>query len=280
MQFYKDSQNIGWAGCVHINPHDITILLVKNLKREAQVRAELVRQGHESEEEQKLNLKRITYELSHWGPSKKSILEKPGKWELLGGKIAYWQGNPKLQSEFNSLSEEAQKEFEEEIGLKVLHDDKLLTCAADSTADSEFVEEGGLIVKEKLFLTHINDPDRNYPKSSEIWYPRFWYLVTSAAGKLRTEPVKDSISEPHWIPIMQLHPKFEDENHFPFHPSHVLGVFLSAKYFIKNGRPEFAEVVNYLEKTYGKQDEVKKIEETDNWESFTKTVDEGKWRKI
>ena len=268
MKIYRDPENIGWAGCVYINPDDKTILLVRNLKREAQILTELLKQGFISEEDQKRHKRRIIWELSQ-----KRLLEKPSKWELLGGKISYWQGNPELRAEFQSLaSEEARKKFEEIIGARVLFNNEFLKRAAESTADSEFVEEGGLVIKEKIFLTRADDPDRTDPKNSNLFYPRFWHLVILAEGVLRVEPIKDSISEPHWISLMQLHPYLAKENSFPFHPSHCLGVVAAAKYFIKNSRPEFIEVVSYLEKTFGSQKEIARFEETSDWESFAKTV--------
>ena len=268
MKIYRDPENIGWAACVEINPDDMTILLVRNLKRESQINRELLKQGFETEEDQRRHKRRIIWELSQ-----KRLLEKPSKWELLGGKISYWQGNPALRKEFNSLVlEEAQKEFEEKIGERVLFDNELLARAAESTAESEYVEEGGKIIKEKLFLTRVNDPDRTDPKNPNLFYPRFWYLVNVASGTLRTEPIKDSISEPRWIPLLQLHPYLSKENSFPFHPSHCLGVVAAAKYFIRNGRPEFAEVVSYLEKTFGAQKEAETFEDCSDWESFAKTV--------
>ena len=278
MKIYRDPENIGWAACVYINPDDKTILLVRNLKRESQVKNALLKQGYENEEDQRRHRRRIIWELSNGGILKKprlskgSILEKPSKWELLGGKISYWQGNPELREEFKNLSEEAKKEFEEKIGARVLYDNKLLKRAADSTAESEFVEEGGLVIGEKIFLTRVNDPDRTDRKNPNLFYPRFWYLVVSADGALRTEPIKDSISEPQWIPLLQLHPYLAKENSFPFHPAQCLGVVAAAKYFIKQGRTEFSEVVNYLERTFGFQKEAATFEDCSDWESFAQTV--------
>lgn len=269
MKIYRDPENIGWAGCVHINDN-MEILLVRNLKREAQILAELVRQGFTTEEAQNANKRRIIWELSR----KEGGLEKPSRWELLGGKISYWQGNKALQDEFKNLEESAKKAFEEEVGARVLFNDQLLKLAADSTAESEFVEEGGLSISKKIFLTRVNDPDRTNPKSSILFYPRFWYLVLSAHGVLRTEPIKGSISEPHWIPLLKLHPFSDREGMFPIHPSHILGVCSAARYLIRNGRPEFAEVVSYIERTFGQQKEPEIFEESSDWESFKKTVQE------
>lgn len=266
MNTYRDPENIGWAACVCINDK-MEILLVRNLKREAQIKTELLKQGFESEEDQGRHQRRIIWELS-----RKGVLEKPSKWELLGGKISFWQGNPELREEFNLLLEKTRAEFEKTVGVRVLYNNELLSRAAASTAEDECIQECGLVVEDKIFLTRVNDPDRNDPKNPDLFYPRFWYLVTKASGTLRTEPVKDSISEPHWIPLLQLHPYISRENSFPFHPAHCLGVVVAAKYFIKNGRPEFAEVVSYLEKTFGSQKEVAIFEDTPDWESFVKTV--------
>lgn len=266
-RFYRDPENIGWAGCVHIN-NNMEILLVRNLKREAQILAEFVRQGFTTKEAQDANRRRVIWELSR----KEGGLEKPSRWELLGGKISYWQGNHGLQNEFKSLDENAQKAFEEEVGARVLFNDQLLKLAADSTAESEFVEEGGLSVSKKIFLTRVNDPDRTNPKSSILFYPRFWYLVLAAHGTLRTEPVKGSISEPHWIPLIKLHPFSDRDGLYPIHPSHILGICAGARYFIRNGRSEFVEVVDYLERTFGPQKESETFEESSDWESFAKTV--------
>lgn len=268
MKIYRDPENIGWAGCVYIKPEDKTILLVENLKRETQAHNELLKQGFETEEDQKRHWRRITWELSQ-----KGVLQKPGKWELLAGGIAYWQGNAALREEFKKLSEEARKEFEKQIGIRVLFNNELLEPAADHTAESEFVEECGLIVGKKILLARAKDPDRNDPKNPDLFYPRFWYLITEiAGGELRKEPVKATISAPQWIPLLQLHPYLAKENSFPFHPSHCLGVVAAAKYFIKQGRTEFSEVVSYLEKTFGSQKEIATFEDGSDWESFAKTV--------
>jgi len=274
---YRNPENIGWAGCVYINADEKTILLVRNLKREAQIFAELLRQGFTTEDDQRLNYSRVRWELSKktfidgHGKVKKG-LEKPSKWELLGGSIAYWQGNPKLINEFNGLVGDAMREFEEKIGLKVLFDNDLLERAADSTAESEYVEESGLIAKKKILLGRINDPDRDHP-DSDLFYPRFWYLVTDiAGGQLREEPVKATISAPKWISLFNLHPFSDRDGLYPIHRSHVLGIVFAARHFIRNGRPEFAEAVSYLEKTFGPQREAPVFEETADWESFAKTV--------
>lgn len=269
MKIYRDPENIGWAACVYINPDEQTILLVRNLKKESQIKAELLKQGFESEEDQGRNRGRIIWELS-----RKGVLQKPNKWELLAGGIAYWQGNPELREEFQSLlSDEARKEFEDEVGLRVLDNNTLLERAADSTAESEFVEESGLICGEKIFLRRANDRDRKYPKNLDLFYPRFWYLVTEiAGGKLREEPVKATISAPQWVPLTKLHPNSERDGCYPFHPSHCLGVVVAAQHFIKQGRKEFVDVVDYLEKTYGSQKEAPTFEESSDWESFAATV--------
>lgn len=272
MEIYRNPENLGWAACMNIDVNEKAILLVRNLKREFQILDELKKQGYDSEEDQKRYWRKIIWQLSQ-----KRILEKPSKWELTGGKISWWQGNPELRTEFQALlktkeSEVAQKEFLSKIGMRILNNDKLLEQAAAGTADDEFVQESGLVVGEKIFLTRANDPDRNDPKNHDLFYPRFWYLATSIQdGELRTEPIKKTISAPQWVPIMKLHPYLNNQGYFPFHRAHCLGVVAAAKYFIKQGRTEFSEVVSYLEKTFGAQKEIEVFKDAD-WDSLTQTV--------
>lgn len=271
MKINKDPENIGWAGCIFINPDNKEILAVKSTKRQAQIDAEIKKRN--------------------WHPSKKATwmitgelarartLQKADKLGPAGGKIAYWAGNEKLQAEFRNfvnrgeyqpLQEEIDQ-FKENAWKKVLFDDKLLLQAADATAESEFVEEIGLIIKEKTLLFKMEDEDRESPRETfpEMFYPRFWYLVKSVKsdGAMRTEPIKNTISEPRWVPLMKLHPfkshlwkhadeevEENDENIlYPFHPVHAqYGVVKAVQRFIDEGDDSFVKVLEYLESVFGK----------------------------
>ncbi|OGF62052.1 hypothetical protein A2926_01670 [Candidatus Giovannonibacteria bacterium RIFCSPLOWO2_01_FULL_44_40] len=279
MKIYKDSENLGWVGCVHFDRAQQSMLLVKNLKRQSQVEEEMKKRGFEDADSQRRHKREIMdYLVGH------GLLQKPGKWELLGGKIAFWQGNPDLQREFIALSDKerpgittgAQKLFLDKVWKMVLYDEDRLIRAADCTADAEYVEEGGLIIGQKTLLLRHDDKDRDNPNNTEAFYPRFWYLVESiGGGELRTEAIKKTISAPKWIPLLQLHPYFRDSSrYYPFHPAHVPGVIAAARYFIKRDDDDFFKVVvQYLEKTYGKlKTETTAIKEQ-SWEELTKSVE-------
>ena len=289
MKIKKDPENIGWAGCIDINRDTKEILAVKSTKRQAQIDAEIKkRDWHPSRKATWM----ITGELARAG-----TLEKADKFGPAGGKIAYWAGNEKLQATFRKFTDNGINpptppdeitQFIENSWKKVLFDDDLLLQAADATADSECVEELGLIVKEKTLLFKIEDEDRDNSREAfpEMFYPRFWYLVKSVktpeegGGILRTEPIKNTISEPRWIPLMKLHPfkshpwKREDdieeddaERLYRFHPVHVeYGVIAAVKYFIAEGDESFVKVLEYLEGAFGKPKPIEKKHES--WEDI------------
>ncbi|MDP2669229.1 MAG: hypothetical protein Q8P07_05355 [bacterium] len=294
MKINKDPENIGWAGCIHIDRTTKKILAVKSTKRQAQIDAEIKKRNwHPSKKATWM----ITGELSRAG-----TLQKADKLGPAGGKIAYW-ANEKLQSEFqdfcgadndltrgNTPTQEEMAQFQEYAWKKVLFDDALLLQAADATAESEFVEEIGLIVKEKILLFKIEDEDRQSPRETfpEMFYPRFWYLVKSvkSGGTMRTEPIKNTISEPRWVPLMKLHPfkshiwkraeedveENDEDILYPFHPVHAqYGVVKAVQHLIDEGDNSFVEVLEYLESAFGKTWTTKNSRK-ESWEDIVKSV--------
>lgn len=280
MKIKKDPENIGWAGCIYINTREGTILGVKSIKRRAQVFDWLHKKGYTDPQSQRKHWREALFELRRSG-----LLQKADKWGPPGGKISWWAGNDGLRKEYANLLEERQGEFLKEVCMRVLKNENLLDTAASETAEMEFVEETGLIVKSKRLLIRIDDKDKDNP--GEI-YPRFWYIVDEVepGGALRTEAIKKTISCPRWLPILNLRirnrvPTYADnqdmgseEKYFLFHPIHSVGVRAAAALLVKEGWEDFKPVVKYLASEFPDLNaiEASRVERTENWEEIIKDV--------
>lgn len=287
--FFKDPENLGWVGCIWIDPPNERILLVRNLKQESQVNNALIERGNLNPSAQ--DRWRMKQELYRRG----LLIPKPSKWELSGGKIPWWAGNVVLQKEFQTLNpcvdvvfrkktrlrdvaNKEQLQFLQRVGPRVLSDEGLLLAAADQTAEDEFTQETGLISSQKELVLRINGVDFRNQNEGET-YPRFWYLVRSLknSGQLRTEPDKDTISAPVWIPLMSLYEKYDRErrdDQFIIQRSHIPGIYRALNILIEEGHKYLESARDHLYKQFLvtiKNIERNEIKE-ESWEDFSQSV--------
>ena len=287
MRFYKDPENLGWSGNIYIKPKEEVVLLVRNLKQEAQIARELEKRGIEKEKQTPKDRLRMKQELYH----REWLILKPSKYELPGGKIPWWAGNIGLQEQFQNLnpsvdamfrkrtrlSDIANKEqlvFLQSVGLKVLANENLLLAAADQTADDEFAQETGLLAGHKELIFRANVKDFQHPDES---YPRFWYLIRSEqnGGMLRTEPDKDTVSAPAWVPLMRLYREYDrgrNNEQFVIHPAHIPGIYKAMSVLIDEGHQNLEATQTHLYEEFSSS--IKNTDEVceQTWDEFTQGV--------
>lgn len=249
------SHNIGWAGCIYIHPGTQTVLAVQSLQRRRAVEKIMEETGLQYRDAiQRLEKEGINCKHDAWGPP--------------GGRIEWWKIG-RLGKEYECLTSEEKRQFEETVRERVLSDDALLEEAADATAHYEIVEESGLLIRRYRFLRRIDDRDRS---GVAPFYPRFWYLVEEAEGSLLTGFGEEGLSPPMWIPLQKMHPLRDHGSRFPFFPVHAEAVKAALEALIAGGEKSLKPALEYLERTFRKWEPRASQTDEESWDVFSRSV--------